>query len=359
MIQTALRVLSFAGSHRDIGRAYGESLRAEIHELYQKRLRNAIVQARRFGGRRVSEAEVRRMARACIEPTAAYHPAGMEELRGIAEGAAMDLEAVVAMNGLTDIRDALSWGGQLEALGGCTAFIVQGDRTQHGRPMVGQTWDLATDNMPHVIGVRRKPVDAPETFCLTTVGCLSLIGLNEHGMAVGTTNIRTRDARPGVTYLSILHRALHAERLPDARAAFRDAQRAGAHFYYLADRAGTALAIETTPHLVDEQAIERGAYVHTNHCLVEAHQALEANTPSASSHARKARLETLLDQGLVDTDTLKRYLGDTENGENAVCRDDTQGISSNGAAILDPVAGTIEACQGLPDRSRWVELTSY
>jgi isopenicillin-N N-acyltransferase-like protein len=276
------------------------------------------------------------------------------------------------MNGLTDIRDVLAWGGELEALGGCSAFMVQGDQTRSGKLLAGQTWDLATDNMPYVVGVERIPDAGPRTWSLTTVGCLSLIGLNEHGIAVGTTNIRTIDSRPGVTYLSMIHKALGARGLPDAIAAISSAQRAGAHFYWLicaatvagAEGRERAFAIECTPTLVDTFELCEGTYVHTNHCMIPAHVAIEGNTPSASSHARQGRLEQLIaaDSGQADLDVAKRWLADRANGENAISRKDFAGISSNGAVVVEPGSRTIHVCHGPPHEcglesaKKWIDL---
>ncbi|PRP93075.1 Acyl-coenzyme A:6-aminopenicillanic acid acyl-transferase [Enhygromyxa salina] len=353
-----MRVLSFSGTLAAIGEAFGEECRADIPQLYAARLRNAIAQAELHGGRDVGEEAVLDVARQCIEPTRAHHPDGFAELEGIARGAGLAVEKILAMNGLTDIRDVLAWGGELEALGGCTSFVVAGDRTRSGKLLCGQTWDLATDNMPHVRAVHRRPDQGPQTWTLTTVGCLSLIGLNEAGIAIGTTNIRTTDARPGVTYLSLIHKALAATTLDQAAAAIRSAPRAGAHFFYLADGQGHGLALECTPTHVDTVAVDRGVHVHTNHCLVPEHAAIEGKTPSASSHDRYDRLMALIEgeAGGAALDSAKRWFGDRENGDNAIARVDFNGISSNGAVVMEPESGTIHACHGPAHEATWVDL---
>lgn len=353
-----MRTLTLSGSSAEIGEAHGRRCRAEIPKLYAARVRNAIAQAELHGGRELGEDAVLAVARACLEPTRAYDPDGFAELEGIARGAGLPVENILAMNGLTDIRDVLAWGGDPELLGGCTAFIVTGGWTRDAKLLCGQTWDLATDNMPHVIAVHRRPDHGPQTWTLTTDGCLSLIGLNEAGIAIGTTNIRTTDARPGVTYLSMIHRALAASTLAEAAAAIRSAPRAGAHFYYLVDGAGRALALECTPTTVDEVVVESGAYVHTNHCLVPAHQAIESDTPSKSSHARQDRLEALIEaeRGAIDLDASKRWLGDRANGEDAISRTDFNNVSSNGAVVMAPETGTIHACHGPPHEAQWLDL---
>jgi len=223
----------------------------------------------------------------------------------------------------------------------------------------GQTWDLATDNLPHTIGVARAPDDAPRTWCLTTNGCLSLIGLNSEGLAVGTTNIRTTDARPGVNYLSIIHKALACRDLDAAVAAIVDAPRAGAHFYYVADARGRARLIECSARAAYVQVLERGVAVHANHCLLPETRAIEGGAPTSSSLARAARMTTL-GEGVarVAVDDLRRFFADTSDGADAICRDDIDGLNTNGAVVMDPAAGSILACHGVPSRGTWLDLVT-
>ncbi len=355
-----MRVLSFSGAPADIGEAFGRECREQIHELYRLRIDNAITQALQHGGRDVDEGRALAVASDSLEPTRAYHPDGFAELEGIARGADMPVEKLLAMNGLTDIRDVLAWGGELESLGGCSSFVIAGDHTASGKALCGQTWDLATDNMPFVVGVVRTPHGGPQTRCLTTVGCLSLIGINDDGIAVGTTNIRTLDARPGVTYLSVIHKALSQRAFEPACEAITSARRAGAHYYYVVGPGGHGAAIECTATRHDRSAVTSGFYVHCNHCLVACHAEIEGNTPAASSHARQARLEQLIRDGRAsnDFDSLKAFLGDRANGENAICRDDYSGISSNGAVVMEPESGAMVACHGLPDAATWIDMTA-
>lgn len=339
-----------------MGRAFGEDRKDEIASFYALRLENAIKQAKQHGGRDVGEAAVLGLARASLPTTRAFDPRGTEELEGIAEGAGMTPEQVLAMNGLTDFRDALAWGGDPELLGGCSSFMAAGSAAGEGAMVCGQTWDLATDNMPYVLVVERRPDQGPRTWSLTTVGCLSLIGMNEEGLCVGTTNLRTTDARAGVTYLSIIHRCLGETSLDDAVNRITGATRAGAHYYFLADKNGQGRAVETTATLHDVTAVDRGVFVHTNHALVAAHVAIEGNTPSASSHARQDRLTALLEAAPVDRARAKSALSDRENGALAICRHDYDGISSNGAVVMVPDLPSMTVCHGPPDTATWQEL---
>ena len=351
-----MNILTLAGSPNAMGQAFGETCRDAIVTFYALRVENAIRQALRYGGRVVDEGDLLTAAKACIPATRQHHPDGFMELVGIAHGADLPIEKIVALGGLTDLRDRLCWPGQLEAFGGCSSFIVAQDHTVSGETLCGQTWDLATDNLPFVLAVHRKPDNGPMTWCLTTVGCLSLIGINEHGIAIGTTNVRTTDARPGVTYLSLMHKALSCRDHASAVAAVVDAQRAGGHYFYVLDGAGRATAIECSARHATTTEVTSGSYIHTNHCLVDRNQRFEGVAPSPSSLARQDRLTALISQGPTSFDDARRFLGDREGGANAICRDNIDGINTNGAVVMAPQSGRIEAVHGLPRPGGWQSL---
>ena len=357
-----MRFVDLEGSPKQMGEAFGEICRAEIHEFYELRLKNAVSQAKEHGGRTVGEGEVLELSRRCLPITDAYDRDGMLELASIARGANLPVEKVFAMNQLTDLRDVLAWGGLLEIDGGCSSFIAQGDLTKDGNLLMGQTWDLATDNMPYVLCVRRRPVGAPATCCLTTVGCLSLIGMNEEGIAIGTTNLRTKDARPGVGYLSIIHRVLASRDLAVAEEAVLNARRAGGHYYYLGSSKNRGLAIECSATQYERTPVERGSHVQTNHVQASSLRALEADTPASSSRQRQTRLAELLDADRargIDVEAAKAYFADGEHGANAICRNDFGGISTNGAVLMVPATATLLMTHGLPSAANWVDAWAY
>ncbi|MCG8592002.1 MAG: C45 family peptidase [Proteobacteria bacterium] len=353
-----METLELSGTPREMGEAFGEACRDSIGALYERRLANALAQARRFGNRERSEADLLALAAQCLEFATDFDPDGTEELRGIARGAGRSPEAILALQGLTDLRDALAWHGD-DSLGGCTAFVVQRDASADGRVYFGQTWDLATDNAPHVVAVHRRPRRGPETWSVTTAGCLSLMGMNDRGLVVGTTNLRTRDARPGVPYLSLLHRALAARDHAEAVALVCEAPRAAGHAYALVDATGDACWIECSATRAALRPVSRGVDVQTNHAQAPDIRRLEADTPHESSRARLARMREILAKRSgqeLDRPALERAMADTAGGELAICRDDFAGISTNAAILASPEAGRLWACHGQPTRGRFEPL---
>jgi isopenicillin-N N-acyltransferase like protein len=360
-----LRVIELYGTPKAMGEGFGEVCRAQIQEFYHLRVLNALTQAKQYGGRKVDEGVLLEVARRSLSVSESYHPEGFAELVGIARAAHLSVEQAFAMNGLTDLRDVLAyWSGvpglSKRGVDGCSSFVVMGDRTSDGRILCGQSWDLATDNMPYVIGVHRKPKDAPETWCLTTVGCLSLIGMNAEGIAIGTTNIRSKDSRPGICYLSLIHKALSQGTFQAATACIETLHRAAAHYYWIVSaKERLAAGIECTATRHERTEIDHGHYVHCNHMTKEANKPLEAVPPKSeeSTVCRQDRLSELLAKApAIDEAAMRGFLADHEQGEQAICRHDFAGISSNGAVVMSPEVPRVWACQGQPCKATWLDL---
>lgn len=361
MAQAPIRQLTFAGTPFAIGQAYGLALREAIERLYAARIRNALAQAKEYGGRNIGEEALLAISRRCLPFVGEYSPRGYEELEGIGRGSGLGLLKIWTMNALTDLRDVAAYGdpalfGPLPGVDGegCSSFLLPAAQSADGRAYAGQTWDLATDNLPHVLLVDRRPTDRPRTVCLTTDGCLSLIGQNEAGLAVGTTNLRTTDARAGVAYLDIIHRVLEEEAIGRAVALIESAPRAGAHYYYLLDHRGQGAGVEcgATTHQTVPLGVE--PYVHCNHVLEACNLPLEAQgTPIASTTARQRRLPELLSPKARTVSDLQAALADHHGGPNAICRHDSGGITSNGAMILGPGVGKVWAVHGPACEGTW------
>ncbi len=352
-----LEIVELSGSSGAMGQAFGESCRDEVRELCERRLRAAaaFVAERRNGA--VTRDDVLAAAARCLAICRAWDPAGYDEFAGIAHGAGVDEATLYAMQGLTDLRDLLGIGGEAEDEG-CSAFVVADDRAAGGRLLVGQNWDLASDNMPFVRLVHRRPSEGPRTWSLTLTGCLTLIGVNDAGLAVGNTNLKTTDNRPGVQYLALLHRAIGCTSRDAAAQAIMSAPRLAAHFYYLADAAGRATLLECSAARACRTDVTRGTAVHCNHAMAPAIAAIEAPHGTDSTCHRQARLEHLLQShpGPIGVADLKTMLADHDGGDEAICRHHVppNDISTNASVIMCPATGEIHACRGQPHVGQWL-----
>ena len=344
-----------------MGEAFGETCRDEIQEFYARRVQNAIEQAKKYGVRNLTENEVLAVAAECLRFSEGFDPDGYQEMVAIARSANLQPEKIWALNGLTDLRDVLAWSDLSVYTGGCSSFIVKGDKTSDGKSLCGQTWDLATDNMPYVLGVHRVPDNAPQTWSLTTAGCLSLIGMNEDGISIGTTNLRTKDAQRGVCYLSIIHKVLSCREIEAATETVTKAVRAGGHYYYVCDAKGQSFAIECSAKDYKLTEVQTGHHVECNHILSEELLALEADTPKSSSLCRISKMNQLISSAPPDSltpETMIEFLSNHDDGPGAICRHDLDDVSSNGAVVMSPQLGLMKVCHGYPCEAEWIDLVS-
>ncbi len=344
------------GTPRELGRAHGEALRSRIQPFVDQRQR-ALSQyfAERGEASRVGEFEA--AGRACLEAARSWDSEGTAEHDGIAEGANLEPWLLYAFANMTDVRDVLLLPSAPDREG-CTSLLVPRNRADSQRLIAAQTWDLNPDDLDYVIAIHRRPAQGPETWSVTCAGALSLVGMNAEGVAVGTTNIKTRASRPGVGYLSILHRAIRSVTRAEALEALRSAPRAAAHTYWVADATG-AHELETDPSLIVERTLATEAIVQTNHCQAPELKSREGEAASSSSQRRLARARQVLSDTGIDRDAVRRLFEDRTDGVDSINRrpEDAQGTTTNACVICIPESRELWACRGPADRGEWRQLS--
>jgi len=352
-----LESIELAGDFRAMGEAFGEAYRSETQALCALRL-DAATRYAAARGQHVNERDILALAESCLPITQAFDPQGYDEFAGIARGAGVTEATLLAMQGLTDLRDVLSLGPPPDGEG-CTSFVVAPDRSATGQLLVGQNWDLEADNMPFIRLVRRRPTTSPETcpetWSLTLTGCLSLIGINAFGIAVGNTNLRMNDARVGVPYLSIIHRALREPSRESAASVIQSAPRAGGHYYYVAGADEVASMIDCSATAHASTVVAAGVAARCNHPLDGDIAARQYEPPAPSSLYRQDRMAALLaGDELLTIGELRSFLADREGGDNRICRDnDPPPVSTNASVIIEPATRTIHACRSQADVGVW------
>jgi isopenicillin-N N-acyltransferase like protein len=349
-----LPIVECAGDPRALGHQQGEALRERILAFVQQRLDAFDAYSTERSGPGVGQFLT--TGAQCLRAFEAWDPEGAAENAAIAEAAGVSAESLYSTTNMTDVRDVLllpaSPGDE-----GCTSMLVPATGARGGQVLVGQTWDLNPTDLDFVVAVHRRPTNGVETWSVTVSGALSLTGMNARGVAVGTTNIKTRRSRVGVGYLSLLHRAIRCETAAEAEAALRAAPRAAAHTYWLADALG-ATELECDPENVIERRAETEALARTNHCLAGSMRELEGEPPTVSSQTRLARAETQLRAAPQDVASLQALMRDRSDGVDSINRytEDEQGTTTNACLIAIPERLELWACRGPADRGQWVRL---
>lgn len=348
---------TFRGSVQQIGLAHGAELRTQIRDFIPMRFDATMAYLSALGHSDV--APLVEVGRKCLGAYALWDPAGHAEHMAIAAGAGVDAVELYTAANMTDMRDVLALGGGLPAdAEGCTAVLIPPAFARDGHAMAAQTWDLNPQDIDYVVAIHRLPDGAPATWSVTCSGCLSLVGMNEHGLAVGTTNIKTHGSRVGVGYMGILHRMLGARTFEEAANVCETAPRAAAHTYWLASPE-RLMEWETTAWSAVRREATDAPTGRTNHCLVEAHVAKQGEPATPSSSARLSRVsDRLRADSPHDVASLRALFADRSDGVDSINRfaEDDQGTATDSCVIAIPATGTLWACRGSADRGAWVEL---
>jgi isopenicillin-N N-acyltransferase-like protein len=323
-----------------------------IQAFVDQRMRAARVYLFERGIR--DEATFRNLGAACLEAVRAWDATGHAEHLAVAAAANVDAVDLFTAGNMTDIRDILALPRVADAEG-CSTALVPASHTLGGYVIASQTWDLNPTDLDYVVAVERRPADGPRTWSVTCCGCPSLIGMNEHGVCVGTTNIKTRGSRIGIPYMAVLHRAIRSRTRAEAAAIYESVPLAAAHTYWAADAAGVT-DWECTP----DSRVRRdgGPLYRTNHCLVPDHAARQGEAATASSQARLARLGAVLNAGRQDVNTIRQLFADRSDGVDSINRftEDGQGTTTNACFIGIPQTRELHACRGSADRGTWVSF---
>lgn len=350
-----LRKIHLRGTPRELGRGHGEALREPIAAFIEQRL-SALRAYLAERGEAARFAEFVSTAGACLAVAERFDPDGVAEHRGIAEAANVDPVLLYGTTNMTDVRDVLVLPTS-PSREGCTSVLVPPSLSANQELVCGQTWDLNPSDLDFVVAIQRSPLEGPATWSVTCSGALSLIGMNGEGVAVGTTNLKTRASRPGVGYLTILHRAIRARSFAEARESVISAPRAAAHSYWIASADG-GTELECDPETVSERALAEQPLVQTNHCQAALLSAREGEAASESSRRRLKRAERVLATRGQDVSSLRALFADRSEGVNSINRyeEDAQGTTTNACVVCVPARRELWACRGPADRGSWTRL---
>lgn len=263
-------------------------------------------------------------ARRFLPDIAAFSPAILEEMRGIADGAGAPFDAVLALNCRSELMFSAERAGELPAE--CTSFAVAPEASATGHLLLGQNWDWVpfAREVCVLLEVRRK--DGPDYATVVEAGMVAKIGFNAAGLGLCTnTLVSARDAgRRGVPYHVMLRALLDATSVEAAGRIIGGAERAISANYLVADRTGAAANFETTSGGADAVRTtrpERGLLSHANHFLAPEFAAVDSYVArSPHSLTRLEDMQAGLAGGApLSVERLQEILRDHHNAPNGIC----------------------------------------
>jgi isopenicillin-N N-acyltransferase like protein len=275
-------------------------------------------------------------------------PLLVDEIRGLAEGAALSFEEAL----LCQLRaDA----ARVHNDGGCTAFALTRSATADGMPLAGQNVDLQPEYADVAIVVRIKPADGrPRALMFTFAGQLGYSGLNEHGVAHFTNELCDSPWRLALSHYPVKRVMLEQRTVEDCVNVLRRHRICMPTNQVICDGTGDITDVEVRPEAIaifeDEHPDIR---LHTNHYLTPEFRSYGTDYPD--SLPRLARFRTMIraQWGGLNVDTLKLILADHEGDPAGICRHGASGLRSVFGYIAEPARRLLHVRRGHACTGTW------
>jgi predicted choloylglycine hydrolase len=299
-VRTTLRIVEAAGTPRQLGQAHGEDAR----ELIARGLEAwSGVIGRQTGMPAAAYVESFLRATDFVPAIGEFTPALLEEVRGIAEGAAQPFDAIFAYQLIDEewaYRARLVRGGRGQAEACSAAGVLRAD----GTAVAGQNMDLPSHYDGTQVLLRTRTRDGADVMVFTPAGVIGTTGLNQHGVGVCVNTLsELRHSSTGLPVAFVMRGALAQRSARDAAGLLRTVPHATGQNYIVAD-AGRVEDYECSPGEVAEVPADGAQVLHTNHVLMSGDIDREVTPESRSTTVQRL-------------DALRSELSDLRDGATA------------------------------------------
>lgn len=338
-----LPVLHIKGNAYEQGLAHGRALRAQIrHNLsvYFHRFEKEVLLPR---------AEVLERASQFLHAVARQNADYGEGMRGIAEGAGVELQAVAALNARYEILYYQFGYNAMASADGCTAFAVMPEACANGHLLMGQNWDW----IPQVQGAVLHATEPSglQVISFTEAGIFGgKIGLNSAGVGLainGLTTTQDNWSRMSKPFHVRCYEILRSTQFEKAVQIVTGEGRSCSTNFLIAQAPDKAVDIEAAPNSV--RLLHGPCLVHANHFLDPG--ALGVQEPPSDrrpcSYHRHARMSQLMQRAKgISMKDLKDFLRDHDGHPGSVCRhEDPQDPPQEHYRTVTSVIMDLTTCQ--------------
>lgn len=294
---------------------------------------------------------VREIAMAHVPYIEEAMPDILEEARGIAQGASVDFEDIMALNCRYEI---LHFPTQKE----CTAFALQREATANGKMYVGQNWDQRPNLLCHSLLL---DITEEETgnriFGMTEAGQLIRNGMNSQGVAQCSNSLHSSldTAGYGIPSNFLRRKLLTLDNISDMMKAIRAAARSVSNNLCIGSRENIVADVEAVPGQPVRLDPIDGILTHANNLMVN--QDLDTYK---DEKFRGERLYALLalQRGKITLEYIQNCLKDHFGYPEAICShtSETNKLWQTNASIIYGLdEGKAWICYGPPCEGEYKE----
>jgi len=364
MTSQQLPVISVQGKPFDRGQQHGSQAREQIRknvdnyfDLWQQ-----LWEAKR--------PEVLQQCKGFITSIGEYDADILEELEGIAKGADLSLEEVIALNTRYELSHIQSPTSQTDS-GGCTSMAALPQVTKDGHTILGQNWDYIAMFYAADIILEVKQETKPNLITHTEAGTICHDGMNSAGIGVCFNALSSNldSLEPRTPFLVMLRGVLNANSFDQALAAVLGTSATVAGNILIAHRDGEAIDLEVIPDDVACLYPDSGIITHSNHFLGFTNRSDlkdigKSSYPSTLFRANRARKLLELDRGHIDISSFQQVFKDHFSHPNSICRHvdirktKPEQVATLASVIIDMTEQTFYVTKGAPCQNEYYNLQS-
>ncbi|ASN07414.1 hypothetical protein CFK40_14920 [Virgibacillus necropolis] len=315
-----IKKLKLRGSAREIGYEHGSQGKHEVIqslETYEKLF---------YGYKNISWSEAKEHALSHMKAIEKYNLDMIEEMEGIADGAGVEFEDILALNARSEIALAGSKGTAFSD--GCTAMAVTNPLIPE--TIIGQNWDWKSTQKGSLLLLDIQNKSNPDITMVTEGGIIGKIGFNSSGIGICFNALITDKKSNEVPIHLGLRSVLNSYSLTEAISKIKGGQLASAASFLIGydegNGKGMAVNVEVSPFGIDYVGGNDGKLVHTNHiCSDLIKQNLEDMNEFRhdDSMLRKKRAEQLINTSIanheaINEQSFEEWLSDEFNAPNSI-----------------------------------------
>ncbi len=351
-----LKIIEASGSPYEIGYAHGSQGKAQVLcsiDTYKKMFKTYA---------NLEWEEAKKRSRAYIDHIMAYDSDLLEEIRGVADGADVDLEDILALNARSEV---ILMTGSAVPSDGCTSMIALPEVTANHHTILAQNWDWKDQQIGAILVLKIKQSNKPAITMVTEGGIIGKIGFNDAGIGVCLNALGTVGNPNGLPLHVILRGILNSTKISDAVQAINGQLNACAANYLIASKIGEGLDIEKSP--VDFEAFypEDGIFTHANNYICDRMKPTDtlrfmAHDSFLRFNMAKKALKAV--SGKITTDTCKEILRSHKDYPDSICRHNDEADPAGTrmctvfSIVMDMTEGKMEVALGAPCENEYVEI---
>jgi hypothetical protein len=287
-----------------------------------------------------------------------FAPHYLDEMRGIADGAGVDIEDVVMINARTEVvaKAHAEKHEMADSIGedGCTAALIMKERSSTGNLIHGQNWDWRAECAETTVVLRIRSENGPDILTFVEAGGLSRSGFNGAGISITGNYLESdRDfTQLGVPLSLIRRKVLEQEHMALAIRTVTETSKSCSNNIMIGSREGFGIDFEcTTNEAFPIYVGPDGLIVHANHWTspVALTKLVDTGRPnSPDSLYRDYRVRTLLsEKQKLGRDDLKQAFFDDFATPYSVCRPPRPGRQGTlsatvGMVVMEPELGFMD-----------------